>query len=105
MLHPRRNVLVSVTKNASRRWQLRIELIPYGSCVVKGFRGVGLRALCGPAPPGSRVLRIAVRRPAAALDPGASAGPGAGVDGQAGGLPVRGRAQPDPATFVGLTGR
>ena len=29
----------------------------------------------GPAPPASSVLRIAVRPPSAALDPGASAGP------------------------------
>jgi len=42
------------------------------------------------------VLRIAARRPPAALDPGASAGPGAGVIGQAGGLPD-GCAQPEPA--------
>src|SRR6478735_11561511 len=63
---------------------------------VKGFRGIGLRAVCGPAPPASRVLRIAARRPAAALDPGASAGPGQAFAGRPGGLPG-GRAQPDPA--------
>ena len=44
-------------------------------------------ALYGPAPPASRVLRIAARRPPAALEPGASASPGAGVIGQAGALP------------------
>jgi len=35
-------------------------------------------------PPASRVLRIAARRPAAALDPGAFTGPGPGVIGRAG---------------------
>jgi hypothetical protein len=38
----------------------------------------------GAAPPASRVLRIAARRPTAALDPGASATPGAGDTGRPG---------------------
>src|SRR5450631_1366540 len=38
-------------------------------------RGLGAARCNGPAPPASRVLRIAARRPSAALDPGASAGP------------------------------
>src|SRR5664279_1819833 len=58
---------------------LTAELIPYGGWVVKGVppRARGC-ALYGPAPLASRVLRIAARRPPAALDPGASTGPGAG---------------------------
>ena len=75
-------------------------LIPYGGWFVKGGRGFGLRACTGPAPPASRVLRIAARRPAAALDPGASAGPWQAGIGQAGGLP-EGCAQPDPAAVWG----
>src|SRR5659263_522878 len=38
-------------------------------------RSLELRAACGRAPPASRVQSIAARRPAAALDPGASARP------------------------------
>ena len=51
-------------------------------------------------PPASRVLRIAARRPAAALDPGAFTGPGPGVIGRGGlhdGGARWGCAQPEPA--------
>ena len=56
-------------------------------------------------PPASRVLRIAARRPAAALDPGAFTGPGPGVIGRAGACTMGVRdgcarwvcAQPEPA--------
>jgi hypothetical protein len=45
------------------------------------------RAGYGAAPPASRVLRIAARRPAAAPDPAASAAPGGQRHGQTKGLP------------------
>jgi len=45
------------------------------------------------------VLRIAARRPAAALDPGASTGPGAGVIGQAVACPMGARS-PSPLLWV-----
>jgi len=75
------------------------ELIPYGGWVVKGCPRARAARLYGPAPPASRVLRIAARRPAAALDPGASAGPGAGAIGQAGACPMGARS-PSPLLWV-----
>ena len=74
-------------------------LIPYGGWFVKGGRGFGLRACTGPAPPASRVLRIAARRacgPPLTREP--LPGPGQAFIGQARGLPD-GCAQPEPAAF------
>ena len=76
-------------------------LIPYGGWFVKGGRGFGLRACTGPAPPASRVLRIAARRacgPPLTREP--LPGPGQAFIGQARGLPD-GCAQPEPAAFEG----
>ena len=59
--------------------------------VLAGVRRSGYDA----APPASRVaVAIAARRPAAALDPGASTAPGQGQQGQAMGLPGPGTAHP-----------
>ena len=51
--------------------------------------------------PRQGVLRIAARRPSAALDPGASAGPGTGVIGQAKACPMGARS-PGPLPLRGV---
>src|SRR4029450_11535903 len=67
---------------------------PVGATVLRPVRtgvrrGRGVRrARYGAAPPASRVLRIAARRPPAALDPGASAAPMGKQKGQAGACPT-----------------
>ena len=48
----------------------------------------------GAAPPASRLLRTAARRPAAGLDPGDLCGPSGRKHGQAGACPARGAARP-----------
>ena len=76
-------------------------LIPYGGRVVKGSAGRG--ALNGRAPRAQGCCASLRDRPAPALDPGASAGPGQGLSGRPGACPMGARS-PSPLLWVTVSG-